>query len=67
MGMFRAYADLRGYEKYKRHIYRGAVVGIEFDKDVKALALKEGFYAIEDTGDKLVITVPEGEYSVKEW
>jgi hypothetical protein len=28
---------------------------------------KEGFYAIVDTGDKLVITVPEGEYSVKEW
>jgi hypothetical protein len=67
MGMFRAYADLRGYEQYKRYTYRGAVVGIEFDKDVKALALKEGFYAIEDTGDKLVITVPEGEYSVKEW
>jgi hypothetical protein len=67
MRTYRAYADLRGYENYKRHTYRGAVVGIEFDKDVKALALKEGFYAIEDTGDKLVITVPEGEYSVKEW
>jgi hypothetical protein len=29
--------------------------------------LKEGFYAVEDIGDNLVIIVPEGEYSVKEW
>jgi hypothetical protein len=45
----------------------GAIAGAVFNEDVKSYALKNGFYVIEQTGDTMSITPPEGVYTPKIW
>jgi hypothetical protein len=35
--------------------------------NIKTFALEKGFYLIEPSGEEFNITVPEGEYSPREW
>ena len=66
---------IKRMEKVKAHanlhndnrIYLGAVAGMEMKENVKAFALKNGFYVVEPSGEEFVITVPEGVYSPREW
>ncbi|MDR0652828.1 MAG: hypothetical protein LBG12_05920 [Synergistaceae bacterium] len=45
---------------------RGAIAGAVFQDDVKSAVLKAGFYAIEQTGDTVKISVPK-DFKPKEW
>jgi hypothetical protein len=49
----------------KRRI-RGAIAGAVFHAPVKSAILEAGFYIIEQTGDTVMINVPEG-FKPKEW
>jgi hypothetical protein len=49
----------------KRKIY-GALAGAVMPANVKAAALKAGFYVITQTGDTVKIDVPEG-FTPKAW
>jgi hypothetical protein len=49
----------------KRRI-RGAIAGAVFHDPVKSAILEAGFYVIEQTGDTVMINVPEG-FKPKEW
>jgi hypothetical protein len=49
----------------KRKI-RGAIAGAVFHDPVKSAILEAGFYVIEQTGDTVMINVPEG-FKPKEW
>ena len=64
MRKIRAHADLHGGD---RRIFLGAVAGMIMNNNVRDFALKNGFYAIEPSGETFTITVPEGIYSPKEW
>ena len=48
-------------------IFLGAIAGMVMDKSIKTFILKSGFYLIEPSGEEFFITVPEGEYSPREW
>jgi len=63
MGKVRRHGDLHG-DKRK---FLGAIAGMVFTDDVKTFAMKKGFYVIVPSGETFIITVPEGEYSPKEW
>jgi len=63
MRKVRAHADLRD----DRRKYLGAVAGMVFNKNEKEFAMKNGFYVIEPSGETFIITVPQGEYSPREW
>jgi hypothetical protein len=63
MKKIRAYADLHS-DKRK---FLGAVAGMIINESEKIFALKNGFYVIEPAGDTFTITVPEGDYSPREW
>jgi hypothetical protein len=63
MGKVRQYADLKG----DKRVFLGAVAGFIISDTVKKFALKKGFYVIEPSGETFNITVPEGEYAVREW
>jgi len=63
MGKMRRHGDLHG-DKRK---FLGAVAGMVFNDDVKTFAMKNGFYLIVPSGETFDITVPEGEYSPREW
>jgi hypothetical protein len=63
MKKIRAYADLHN-DKRK---FLGAVAGMIINESEKIFALKNGFYVIEPAGDTFTITVPEGDYSPREW
>jgi len=63
MEKVKAYANLHNDNR----IYLGAVAGMVMKENVKAFALKNGFYVIEPSGEEFVITVPEGVYSPREW
>ena len=63
MGKVRIYADKRN----DRRKYLGAIAGMIINDDEKKFALKNGFYVIEPSGETFNITVPEGEYSAREW
>jgi len=62
-------------EKVKTHAelhndkrkYLGALAGMVFGDNEKKFAMKSGFYIIEPSGETFIITVPEGEYSPREW
>jgi hypothetical protein len=66
---------IKRMEKVKAHanlhndnrIYLGAIAGMVIKENVKTFAFKSGFYVIEPSGEEFVITVPEGEYSPREW
>jgi hypothetical protein len=63
MQKMRVYADLRN-DKRK---YYGAIAGVIVSESDKIYALKNGFYVVEPSGDSLMITPPEGEYSPRAW
>ena len=62
MGVLRGRADARN-DKRK---YQGAIAGAIMSKEVRAYAHKAGFYVIEQTGDTVKITIPEG-FKPREW
>ncbi|MDR0635778.1 MAG: hypothetical protein LBF87_01710 [Treponema sp.] len=62
MDILRAYAD----EHDDRRVWLGAVGGAVLAPDVRKAALKAGFYLIEQSGDTMMISVPEG-FKPKEW
>jgi hypothetical protein len=62
MKKLRLYADGRGD---KRKLL-GAVVGAIASNEVKAFAVKNGFFVLEQSGDTIRISVPEG-FKPKEW
>ena len=43
-----------------KRVFLGAIAGAIMTKEVRAYVLKTGFYAIEQTGDTVKISVPEG-------
>jgi hypothetical protein len=49
----------------KRKI-RGAIAGAVFPEDVKAATIEAGLYVIEQSGDTMKITVPEG-FTPRDW
>jgi chromosome segregation ATPase len=62
MDILRAYAD----EHDDRRVWLGAVGGALLATDARKAALKAGFYLIEQSGDTVMIVVPEG-FKPKEW
>ena len=62
MEKLRCYADKR--QDNRR--YHGAVAGAVFSESIRAYILKKGFYLIEQTGDTVQITVPDG-FVPREW
>jgi predicted nuclease with TOPRIM domain len=62
MDILRAYAD----EHDDRRVWLGAVGGALLATDARKAALKAGFYLIEQSGDTVMISVPEG-FKPKEW
>jgi len=63
MQKVRAHADLHG----DRRKFLGAIAGMVFNDNEKRFALKNGFYAIEPSGETFIITAPEGDCSPREW
>jgi len=62
MEVLRHRADLR---KDPRK-FRGAIAGAIMNKEVRDYAQKCGFYVIEQTGDTVKISIPEG-FTPREW
>ena len=62
MDILRAYADEHG----DRRVWLGAVGGAVLATDARKAALKAGFYLIEQSGDTMMISIPEG-FKPKEW
>jgi hypothetical protein len=62
MDILRTYAD----EHDDRRVWLGAVGGALLATDARKAALKAGFYLIEQSGDTVMISVPEG-FKPKEW
>ena len=50
-----------------KRIHLGAIMGVVINDNEKTFALENGFYLIEPSGEEFFITVPEGEYSPREW
>jgi hypothetical protein len=63
MEKLRVYAD----EHNDTRLFYGAIAGAIMSESVKTYTLKSGFYAIEQSGDTLNITPPEGSYVPKTW
>ena len=61
LGKMRKYADLHG----DRRTFLGAVAGVVMSENVKKYVLKQGFFAIEPSGETFIITSPNGK--PKEW
>ncbi|MDR1400691.1 MAG: hypothetical protein LBJ41_12295 [Treponema sp.] len=62
MNILRAYAD----EHNDQRVWLGAVGGAVLAPDARKAALKAGFYLLEQAGDTMMISVPEG-FKPKEW
>jgi hypothetical protein len=62
MGKLRRYAD----EHRDGRKLLGAVAGAIASEEVKAFAVKNGFFVLEQSGDTVRISVPEG-FKPKEW
>ena len=62
MEKLRLYADRHG-DKRK---YLGAIAGAILSEEIRRLILNQGFYLIEQTGDTVKITIPEG-FKPREW
>ena len=62
MKKLRRYADKT---KDKRR-FQGAIAGAVMDDTIRAHILKKKFYLIEQTGDTVIINVPEG-FKAREW
>ena len=46
--------------------YRGAIAGAIMSKELRNQILRRGFYAIEQTGDTVKITIPEW-FTPRDW
>jgi hypothetical protein len=62
MEKLRRYADEHG----DRRKLMGAVAGAIASAEVKAFAVKQGFFVLEQSGDTVKISVPEG-FKPREW
>jgi hypothetical protein len=62
MEKLRLYADRTG-DKRK---FLGAVAGAIASEEVKAFAVKSGLFVLEQSGDTVQISVPEG-FKPREW
>ncbi|MCL2069542.1 MAG: hypothetical protein FWH19_00970 [Treponema sp.] len=62
MEVLRQTADLRG----DRRKYRGAVAGAIMNQGICDYILQNGFYLIEQTGDTVKLTIPEG-FVPRDW
>jgi hypothetical protein len=62
MGKLRRYADRNG----DRRKFLGAVAGAIASEEVKGFAVKSGFFVLEQSGDTVQISVPEG-FKPREW
>jgi hypothetical protein len=62
MEKLRRYADDHG----DRRKLLGAVAGAIASEEVKAFAVKSGFFVLEQSGDTIQISVPEG-FKPREW
>jgi hypothetical protein len=62
MGKLRRYAD----EHQDRRKLLGAVAGAIASNEVKAYAVKNGFFVLEQSGDTVKISVPE-DFKPREW
>ncbi|MDR2745990.1 MAG: hypothetical protein LBB77_00960 [Treponema sp.] len=62
MEKLRRYAD----EHQDRRKLLGAVAGVIAAEEVKAFAVKSGFFVLEQSGDTVRISVPEG-FKPREW
>jgi hypothetical protein len=62
MGKLRGYAD----EHQDRRKLLGAVAGAIASEEVKAFAVRNGFFVLEQSGDTVRISVPEG-FKPREW
>ena len=62
MKVLRLYAD----EKQDKRRYQGAIAGAVLTDSVRRYILKQGFYLIEQTGDTVQISIPEG-FMPRDW
>ena len=56
----------RADARQDRRRFQGAIAGAIMSGEVRNHILKNGFYAIEQTGDTVKITIPEG-FKAREW
>jgi predicted AAA+ superfamily ATPase len=63
MEKIRAHADTHNDQRK----FLGAIAGMVFNDNEKEFAMKNGFYVIVPSGKTFTITVPEGDYSPREW
>ena len=56
MEILRMYADKRN----DKRIYQGAIAGAIVNQDMRDYIIQTGFYLIEQTGDTVKLTIPEG-------
>jgi hypothetical protein len=62
MGVLRRHAD----RKNDKRQYQGAIAGAIMGEDVRRYILENGFYVIEQTGDTVQITIPDG-FKARDW
>jgi polyribonucleotide nucleotidyltransferase len=62
MEILRRYAD----KKNDKRRFQGAIAGAIMGEDVRRYILENGFYLIEQTGDTVQITIPEG-FKARDW
>ena len=62
MEALRRYADGRN----DKRVFQGAVAGAIMNDRVRDYIIKNGFYAIEQTGDTVKINIPEG-FKARQW
>ena len=62
MEVIRRAADKRNDTR----VFQGAIAGAIMSKEVRNHILKNGFYAIEQTGDTVMINIPEG-FKARQW
>jgi len=62
MEVLRRSADKRGDDRK----YRGAIAAAIISGDVREYVIKKGFYPIEQSGDTMKISVPEG-FTPRDW
>ena len=53
-------------QRHDTRKYRGAIASAVMSQEMRASIIRNGFYTIEQTGDTVKITIPEG-FSPREW
>ena len=62
MEIIRRAADKRN----DKRVFEGAIAGAIMSKELRCYIIKNGFYAIEQTGDTVKINIPEG-FKARQW